>query len=286
MLELLFKMLKMEDGTPKTVTERWTELVKSTLHEIQLHLGNLQGDLDVKTVHQLRLAIKRLRVLLAVLRQTDAGRKRTETLQKAANKLFQTAGVLRDAQVRLALLEGEPALELLLPEAQKHAQKAEKQFRAYLKAFEPSAFNFKKPFQSWLLTLDREVIENAIWYLKLKYLKQIQVRPGQSKSEYLHSIRTALKRLVELHKIRVLIGLDERLSEHWETAKSLAQEIGTWHDHHLLDRYMTQAFRNRKQEESHKDRVAHRHEVQNSMRQDLEGKIYTWVRLTRQAFLV
>nr|HQU55105.1 CHAD domain-containing protein [Saprospiraceae bacterium] len=93
----------MEDRSAKTVAERWSVLVQSTLQEIQFYLRDLHDELPMKTVHQLRLALKRLRVLLAVLEQTRDGLKQVITLQKSVNKLFEVAGILRDAQVRRGL---------------------------------------------------------------------------------------------------------------------------------------------------------------------------------------
>lgn len=82
-----------------------------------------------------------------------------------------------------------------------------------------------------------------MWYLQLKYLGRIHIRHGIPEDENLHAIRTTLKRLVELQKIRIEVGMVEAMTARLEVAKSMAQEIGTWHDHHLLNQYMTRTLR-------------------------------------------
>ena len=274
----------MEDRSAKTVAERWSVLVQSTLQEIQFYLRDLHDELPMKTVHQLRLALKRLRVLLAVLEQTRDGLKQVITLQKSVNKLFEVAGILRDAQVRRGLLEEEHSLHFLLPEADKNVRKAEKRFRMHQKEIKSSTFNFRKSLGNYLLTLDQDALENAMWYLQLKYLGRIHIRHGIPEDENLHAIRTALKRLVELQKIRIEVGMVEAMTARLEVAKSMAQEIGTWHDHHLLNQYMTRTLRKKGTDEAHRNHVANRQDIQQVRRLELEGLINNWVQETRKAF--
>ena len=224
----------------EAVGKSLSTLLMESLHDVRHLLKLLRKKTDEQAVHRLRLVIKRLRVILAVLRQMDEGRKKTHRLHRSLRNLFLCAGQLRDVQVVVGLIASKPwgDVPLQIMDVEGSLKKADRKFRDCIAAQHGNAFRASKSLQKWLAIHPSEEVRQATIQLRDKYFHVIEQKPSEHDEDSIHDTRTALKRMVELDKICSMLGYNILNANEVQGAKALAKDIGDWHDLQMMTQYL------------------------------------------------
>jgi CHAD domain-containing protein len=198
-----------------------------------------QGVFSEKTVHELRVSIKRLRALLdfvAQLLPTEA--ETMEAYFKPFRKIFRGAGKLRDAQVQEILLE-RLAKEWGLP--------APLAYQKHLKTVQEEAFDNLKQIakqtdlKKWagkakpLIKILHQVSSKELAYQTEKILRSRftivrQLVQNVTEDEPLHEARKIIK---AIYYILHLVFKPDSVQQ-YQDLKHLEETIGDWHDIAIL----------------------------------------------------
>ncbi len=193
---------------------------------------------DVEAVHNLRLSIKRLRVLARLADELSNGAFDAMGSMKKINKLFKRAGRLRDLHVLLALSTELPEKPLpALTDFTTHLQACEEIQR---NKFELSLHSFKgKSLDDFGLKLNAvlaDVSEKKALMgghqLLATYISEISdLFHGGTDEKRLHNIRSRLKDINYLNNIfEEQLHIEEQIHISLERLKEVGELAGSWHD--------------------------------------------------------
>jgi len=247
------------------------QILKSKVQEKYLHdlwdkmTAHLLAFYDAQQpedIHQMRVSIKKIRAVSALLQ----GEKRMKKLKKSRNKLrdiFQHAGRLRSVHVHLALME-------------RHQLNHEEHKKALQTELANETAAFYQLHDNYLKTLKKLKSEfsKGAEDLKLKDVEKIYV--GQLKdldafftndtpdAEQLHEKRKLIKQLLYVHqslpdKMKAAIGL------HVEYLDEMQELIGNWHDNLMTIELLRESGSDVAEEVGKLEQLSN----------DLEGEIWT-----------
>jgi len=189
---------------------------------------------DIEAVHNLRLSIKRLRVLARLTElidpKFDAKAKLRET-----NKLFKRAGRIRDIQItsQLFIDYQNQALDPVIERLRQREEKQRLRFDQALSIFNKEVLN---DFESRLTEVlkGKSIQYNLGMGQALLSDWEIEVHElfhGNTKEKRMHDIRTRLKDINYLNNIfDDQLPVREQLNISIERLKELGEIAGTWHD--------------------------------------------------------
>jgi CHAD domain-containing protein len=209
---------------------------KSLIEENLLLCDNPE---NVEAVHNLRLSVKRLRVLA---RLTDELSERTFDARgsmKKINKLFKRAGRLRDVQILIALStelpeESLPALADFTTRLQAREKIQRNKFGLLLHSFTGKSLD---DFGLKLSALLADVSEKKALMggdkLMTIFMSEISdLFHGGTDEKRLHEIRARLKDINYLNNIfDEQLRIEEQIHISVERLKEIGELAGTWHDY-------------------------------------------------------
>ncbi len=209
------------------------------------HKSLIEGNLllcadpkDVEAVHNLRLSIKRLRVLARLADELSEGTFDARGSMKKINKLFKRAGRLRDAQVLGALSielpeKPLPALADFTTRLQDREKIQRNKFDLLLPSFPGKSLD---DFGLKLSTLLADVSEKKALMggnkLLTTFINEIRdLFHARTDEKRLHEIRTRLKDINYLNNIfDEQLHIEEQIYISAERLKETGELAGSWHD--------------------------------------------------------
>ncbi|NNF33883.1 MAG: CHAD domain-containing protein [Saprospiraceae bacterium] len=211
------------------------QLTKEKIAEFHKYFYKVKEWKEMEDIHQLRLTIKNLRVILSILDlATNKGFNKRSHF-KIFSPLFKSAGRLREVQINMKLmhkLEDKNSRKYL-----KHLKKKESQQLKDLKRI-IKRFDLKR-----LKKLNRKLISNT-GKLKAKKLRKtiskylhgnlqrIKKTKQNIKGERdIHDIRIYLKRVEEVLVLLKSTGSMEGNARLLKEVRSSRNKIGKWHDY-------------------------------------------------------
>lgn len=190
---------------------------------------------DIEAIHNLRLSVKRLRVvgkLADMFSEQSFGSKKR---MRAINKLFKSSGRLRDIQVTLQLLKDTRDTSLL-PLIEKFEKKKHKQrlkFENALQVYEKGCLDELETGLTNILTgiKEKQALQAGHMLLAELEMKVHDLYHGSNGEKRMHDIRTRLKEIIYLNNIfDEQLPLQEQLNISIERLREVGEIAGTWHD--------------------------------------------------------
>ncbi|MCW8826758.1 MAG: CHAD domain-containing protein [Gammaproteobacteria bacterium] len=199
---------------------------------------------DVEDIHQLRVAIKKIRTNLSLMQVASCGDFQKKAHFTLFSKLFNCAGELREIQVNRALLTileleesyPEEITQLAVQHYKDHlSSKAEKSVSRFNRTL--SNFNFRRlkklnrELNEKITGLDDElIVDKANQFIEKQIEKIVRLRPLIDGDRELHKVRKHLKSITEIYRLLIELFADEDLKKRVERFKLLGRLIGEWHD--------------------------------------------------------
>jgi CHAD domain-containing protein len=207
---------------------------------------------DMQAIQQLRVSIKRTRALFRLMEFYTSGSFNSRAEFIEFRTLFKKAGIIRDAQVQLEVLEW---YEFLLGTRFQ-------EFRSFLGSMEREArsqfqrgvqiFNIdvlpekKQTLQHLVYQYDEPTLVDKSYQLSRKKIRKIgKLLDISTDVETIHEVRSLLKEsmyvLTLLQRTRPTSKQENK--ERLKQLKRVARQLGTWHDREIFHEYFL-LFRN------------------------------------------
>jgi len=202
---------------------------------IEENLQLCEDPLDTEAIHNLRLSIKRLRVVLRLASMIDRNSFDVSIQKKEINKLFKRSGRLRDIQVtRQLLIDFEnPALEPIIERFGQREATQRLKFEQRLEVFDEDVLN---DLEGELTKALGGISPQAILQAGLHLLTEMEIElheifHGSTREKRMHEIRTRLKDINYLNNIfDDQIPIQDQLNISVERLRELGEIAGSWHD--------------------------------------------------------
>lgn len=244
------------------------------------------SDFDKEAIHDMRVAIKRIRAIFLLMERLFPGRYNATEEEGKLRELFRLSGRMRDAQVQQQLLSANTIhLGSTFGEYQAYLQKSEikaiRKFKEFLKDFDAeSELNQLKVKTGLLISeADPQLIRfQIIQFVDELFLKAGQMHTDHEHDENLHEIRRKLK---QCHYLLSVISKEDDDLPHLNTTLKRLDKVndllGNWHDQliamEILDRFLEKF---RKKEEAGENRYLLLRETLAENRYDLYSKVLTY----------
>lgn len=219
---------------------------------IDANLQLAKGTHDIEALHDLRVAVKRLKALYQIVEILSEGIFEYRAHFEDIRKLFKTVGSLRDIQVQSQLFASfvtdleESEIIGFYQYLQKRHDKASKKLDKALYRFNPEVMNESLKDVSFLLDQKSEERgkDLVVKYLK-KRLKQItKLNRVKHDERKIHLMRTRLKQLMYAMELMKMIAPDQELMQNGNNVKKAGTSLGLWHDHIVLADELQQFIKN------------------------------------------
>jgi CHAD domain-containing protein len=190
---------------------------------------------DIEAIHDLRLSIKRLRVVARLADITSDGGFSAEERLTNINTLFKNAGRLRDAQLTRILLQelDHPELRSVIAS---FSDRQTKQRAKYENSFDNFGINCLDEFETKLKHAlgnvgNRQVMQAGYLLLSELEMKIHELFHGSKHEKRMHDIRTRLKDIVYLNNIfNDELPVSDQLNITVDRLRELGEVAGSWHD--------------------------------------------------------
>ena len=206
----------------------------------QLFLENFKQSIqedNKEVIHQMRVALKKIFAITTFLYKTDLMTKKDRSEQKAVKHLFSVAGNLRDAHIRLELMDqysekfSNPPI-LYAKRLSKQILQEHSLWKEEAKKFSKEQhINFCTLLEHKIGALPQKIIHQQARLFILGLIQQMEtILLSHSWMQQLHLIRIRLKRMhliYQLYRPNSDVLLPEQLKE-------LELMLGRWHDHFIL----------------------------------------------------
>lgn len=203
---------------------------------VQLHLSleSLRKELDPEAIHQLRVSIKKIRAVLELLDKVTGNGVDADAMMKELERLFKTAGKLREVQVNRTLFESYSPhyLAPYMAYQDRLQLRLEKLFRKQLRLFRMEHVRSleQEIFHTTGFISDAETLKiTEIVFSKVT--RKVGLLGNRIPDEIaLHKLRRHLKSLQEWLLIRHEITQEQSEEPFLENLRLLTSRIGRWHD--------------------------------------------------------
>jgi CHAD domain-containing protein len=204
-------------------------------HNIELYFRDKE---DIEAIHNLRLSMKRLKVLLYQMEYLSEKEYRAKEALKYLDRLFKKAGVLRDVQVQRELFEEySKELDISLDSYLKYLSKNEQDGKAgYEKAMKEFDIGYLDRIEKQIIDILSSISGDVVHYKaaifmgdKLKSIKNTYYKSNEEMR--FHKIRRHLKDINYLNNItggKLPVAKAMHISE--ERLSELGTLLGEWHD--------------------------------------------------------
>lgn len=211
----------------------------SLLETFYFYFHKVEEGGDMEDIHQLRVSIKKLRAIWSLADIMLNGKWKKKKHQKLFKKLFDNAGMIREAQINLGLIAQMDDSELA--EYSAHLKKLEDKglikLLNQIDRFDTSKLDSlnRELFKHLSKTSEEKILKHTESYISLRFKKIEKLLSKPLTNKQLHKIRILLKGIHELFTIIQELDLQNDLSELLEEIKTLNHEIGIWHDYTVLN---------------------------------------------------
>jgi len=190
---------------------------------------------DIEAIHDMRLSIKRMRVVAKLADQVSKNKFNSKESLAELNKFFKKSGRLRDIQVTKSLLVdlNDNALGPIIEQFNKREKKQRTKFDKTLSSFRVEVLDEIELKLSTLLDgISEKRSFQAGHALFLVYQDEIQqIFHKNDREKRMHDIRTKLKDINYLNNIfEDKIPIQDYLNISVERLKELGEMAGSWHD--------------------------------------------------------
>jgi CHAD domain-containing protein len=204
-------------------------------------------------VHDMRVAIKRLRVVIILCEELDPELSIINDKEEL-RKLFRLSGKMRDAQVQQGLVrEYEFKLEVDFGKFSgyllNYERKAIKKFNNYCTHHNPHDFilSISTIIPKIITTVNEGNLKSAFYELLKKLFNTIEfLKTHQLQDEHLHEIRGILKQCNYLLSIFNTEGNDlPQLASLLKKLEKVNELLGKWHDHVIMMEFLSGFLKNK-----------------------------------------
>ena len=214
---------------------------------IEENLELSRDPLDIEAIHNLRLSIKRMRVVAMLAEILSRGKFDMKQQLKDIRKLFRRAGRLRDMQVALQLLKeyDNDGLQSVIDHIEARELKQRRKYEEVLSGFDPGILDrFEENLIASTAGVDKKVMTHAGFTMLSDLEFDIHRIYHSSKEEKrLHRIRRRLKDINYLNNIFAeSLPVADHLNISVEKLRELGEVAGTWHDCLTLESILGKAI--------------------------------------------
>lgn len=214
--------------------DRYNKLSES----FALYFQKTLKDQGIEDVHQLRVTVKKLRAIWALMESVTDGNWTKEGHSSLISNLFSEAGELREAQINLVMI-ARFKVRYLIPytEYLRTIQRnASQRLLIEMKAFDFNRFQvLNRELSEKMKDYPRDIIlRQSISYVLKKTHKVYRIKDELPNDRRLHKIRIHLKAVAEILNIITKIEAKSGLKKYLNKVKSLNRQIGKWHDYVIL----------------------------------------------------
>ncbi len=191
-------------------------------------------NLDENKVHEVRVDIKNLRVLLELLSVVTGKKRKGGPLLKQLEPVFRKAGRIRSAGLNLKL--SQPYRSQLLIKFRQHQrlqqQQARLEFLVILKRFDFEKFRKQneKALDQFRSLKNKKVQRSAEEYIRVLFARVRADIFDISDDETLHEIRKRLKAIRNVGQLLIKMDPDFSLKGELQKISQTYDKIGQWHD--------------------------------------------------------
>lgn len=195
---------------------------------------------DVEAIHNLRLSIKRMRVVAMLAEILSRGKFNRKQQLKDIRKMFRSAGRLRDVQVALQLLKEyeDDGLQSVINHLEVRELKNRRRYEYVLSGFDPAILN---RFEDSLSETLADIGEREMKHAGYKLLSDLEfdihsIYHGSREEKRLHRIRRRLKDINYLNNIfNESLPVADHLNISADKLREISELAGTWHDCLMLE---------------------------------------------------
>ncbi len=197
------------------------------------NLAVSQQSFDFDAIHDLRVAIKKVKALFLIVDEISDKKLKVKKRLRKLRKLFKTFGKLRDIQIQKELLsEYEQTLNKGFPELQEYINNIETEYRPVCLQ-KSLKFKHKNIHKLTKVILRCESFDSVIIKDKItERFRSLQLLSNNvSDSANLHVFRIKLKEII--HILQIISQNKDFISElsvNSTKLKSVAEHLGKWHD--------------------------------------------------------
>lgn len=204
------------------------QFFKTTYKEFEKYLKRVQKGADEEDIHQLRVALKKLKTILHIVDPENKILKSSE--RKLIRRLFKLAGIIREVQVNIALVQhiDDKPIEMyrsFLAEQITYGAKALQRFTSDKKTTDFFSRNTVKKISKKTKHFTKSKQLDA---LRIKVYRRIERYIHYTGDKILHEVRKEIKHLLFITKF------DPKANNNKGLLDSLADTLGTWHDQAVL----------------------------------------------------
>ncbi len=192
-----------------------------------------------KSIHQLRLSIKKLRTLMDLVQEYLSCQEKFQYQFKGLASIFKSLGAIRDNRNKAKMIQYYFSNEVELKEKlmydlnEKWMQSKEKYKGKFLDFSLESFYRFKTEFGYYLKTQSKPIDNRMVF--KDRHERIIGLMNGNNLRGNLHKIRSLVKKLL----FQLQISKTKQIAFNGNTyvtkdLASLGELIGQWHDYELL----------------------------------------------------
>lgn len=190
---------------------------------------------DIEAIHNLRLSIKRMRVVAMLAHILSNGKFDRKQEMNDIRKLFRRAGRLRDMQVALVLLKEYDRDELskVIDYIEGKELKQRRAYEEVLSGFDPAIlYRFEEHLAGAISGASQKAVNHAAHSLLSDLEFDIhRIYHGSTDEKRLHRIRRSLKDINYLNNIfNESLPIADHLNISAEKLRELGETAGTWHD--------------------------------------------------------
>jgi len=190
---------------------------------------------DIEAIHNLRLSVKRIRVVVRIAAMINPESFIVADQLREINKLFKRSGRLRDIQVTRQLLIDfqNPLLDPVIAQFDHRETKQRKKFEKALKKFD---YTLLEDLEKSLLKVFNGVSSEAVLQAGYLLLSEMEfdvhkIFHSSLKEKRLHDIRTRIKDMNYLNNIfENRLPVADQLNISIERLKEVGEIAGAWHD--------------------------------------------------------
>lgn len=201
-------------------------------------LETARQDKNPKSIHKLRVAIKKIFALARMAEQIDRNNFKKKHHFRILTSLFKSAGELREAQLNSRKAASDPAMDHYIGYQELIVQSALTKLELELDSFKTDEL---VTLNEALITQmkhydDARITSDLFTYFDylLGRIEKLSGKPGNGIN--LHKIRRHVRKTVEILKVLRELVTDEYLGTLHSNLKRLNEEIGDWHDSLVLDK--------------------------------------------------
>lgn len=195
---------------------------------------------DIEAIHNLRLSIKRIRVVAKLADQLSNGSFNAKVSLAELNKFFKSSGRLRDIQVIKELLFnlGDKNIEAVIEDFSQKEEKQRKKFEKSLKSFDIKTLaDIEIRLSDHLHDIKPDIVKAGAIILLSNYIHDIhEIFHSRVDEKKMHDIRTRLKDINYLNNIfDDSLRIEDYLNIQSYRLRELGEMAGKWHDHLNLE---------------------------------------------------